>query len=283
MKTRSSSAETAKQATTPNGGKRKYAAPAVDTMLDIVEFLSEHQRPYGVSELSRTLGISTNLAFRVLKRMVDRGYAEVDPESGGHQLSARFFTLGMKLYWRFDLRNRARRHLELLCGETGETCQLQVPDGDRMLVAESVSPPSDFFLSVVPGSRVFYHANAFGKVVLAFSDTEFVNSALSERPALTDKTQTDPRLIREELAIVRREGLGYDREEYAVGVYCVGAPVFDVRGIPRGGIGLTGLSGRYDPNQEKRLNSLVLKCAADIAADIGYDGDFYAKRMKKEN
>ncbi|MCU0979875.1 MAG: helix-turn-helix domain-containing protein [Pirellulaceae bacterium] len=89
----------------------KYAVPAVEQMLDIVEHLAQHDRPCGMTELARTLGISTNGVFRILRCLAQRGYAEADP-AGGCRLGTKFFTLGRWLQARFDLRRRARPQLE---------------------------------------------------------------------------------------------------------------------------------------------------------------------------
>jgi DNA-binding IclR family transcriptional regulator len=250
-------------------------------MLDILEFLSENSRSYGVTELSRELGISTNLVFRIMKRLTERGYAEMDSESGGYQLSTRFFTLGMRLYSRFDLRNRSRKHLEWLTQETGETCQIQVPDGNRMLVRESVNPPVDYFLQIVPGSRVYYHANAFGKVILAFMDQDEVKELLPTKlPALTEKTITNRKVLLGQLDQIKLEGIAYDDEEYTDGFFCIGSPVFDVSGKAIAGVGMTGLIRRFDAKLKKKTEKLVLQCASRIASDIGYTGDYYSLRLK---
>ncbi len=267
-------------ATAPAG--RQYAAPAVDSLLDIVEFLAEHPRPYGVSELSEALGLSTNMAFRVLKRLVDRGYAEMDPESQGYQLGPRFFSLGLRLGGRFELRLRARKHLEWLAREAGETCQLHVPNGDRALVLDVVNAPADFFLQVLPGSRLFYHANAFAKCFLAFSDADLTERVLAGRlERLTEHTLTRRADLEKELAAVRKTGLGYDREEYNQGIYCIGAPVFAATGLAVAGLGVTGLASRFAESARVRLETVVLQAAARVSRDIGYAGDFF-KKLKAE-
>lgn len=95
--------------------KRQYAAPAVDRALDILEFMAKHPHPYGATELSRLLRIPINSVFRILKRLTDRQYTVQDPLSDGYQLSTKMFSLGMSLYTRFELLQRARPHLEWLC------------------------------------------------------------------------------------------------------------------------------------------------------------------------
>jgi DNA-binding IclR family transcriptional regulator len=142
-----------------------------------------------------------------------------------------------------------------------------------MLVLDSVAPGTDFYLRVTPGSLLCAHANAFGKAVLAFLPAERVQDILAAgMPALTEHTHTSPNALVRELAATRRSGLSYDREEYSKGIYCVGAPVFDVQGAIVAGLGITGLASRRTAAMDRRLRSLVLDCAATVSADMGYTG-----------
>jgi DNA-binding IclR family transcriptional regulator len=255
---------------------RTYTAPAVDRALDILEFMAEHPRPFGATELSRILEIPLNSVFRILKRLTEREYAIQDPLSGGYQLSTRVFTLGMSLYTRFELRQRARPHLEWLCAETEETVQLQVPHGDRVLVLDTVNPEVSFYLRVVPGSRVYYHANAYGKAMLAFMSEEEVKAILPARlPALTTKTITLLRDLLAHLEWTRRTGLAYDDEEYTSGIICIGSPVFDVQGKIAAGLGVTAIASLVDKKQRHAFEQLVLECAFRVSKAVGYTGDFF--------
>ena len=250
--------------------KDKYSAPAVDGMLDIVEFLAKSEHPCGVTELSRQLKLTNNLIFRIMKKMEARGYVVADSASA-YQLGPAFFSLGMKLHARFDLRRQGRAFIEELCRETGETCQIQIPDGDRMLTIDVVTSQKDYFLTVLPGSRTYYHANAFGKCLMAYMPEEQVEKILScELPQLTSNTQTEPKRIKEELENVRKTGLAYDREEYINGIYCVGAPVFNARGEAVAGAGMTGMANRQNRQSLKEIEKAVKLCAAGISRAIGF-------------
>ncbi len=257
--------------------KDKYAAPSVDGLLDILELMAGQQRPFGPTELSRSLGITNNLVFRIMRRLTQRGYAETDSD-GRYSLGPKFMTVGLALQASFELRRRARKHLEALCQASGETTQMQTLDGDMMLCFDSVAPSSCFYLTVVPGSRVHAHASAFGKAVLAFLPEEQLEALLSKGlQRLTANTVCDPKLLRKELEALRRSGLAYDMEEYVAGVICVGAPVFGADGQVKAGIGVTGLSSRMDRKAIAESGKAVLKTASGISSDIGYAGDFFQK------
>jgi IclR family KDG regulon transcriptional repressor len=261
-------------------GTREYSAPAVDRALDILEYMATHPRPYGATELSRCLKIPLNSVFRILKRLTEREYAVQDSLSGGYQLSTRMFSLGMSLYTRFDLRQRARQHLEWLCRETDETCQIQVPHGEKVLVLDTVSPEVQYYIRIVPGGLVYYHSNAYGKVMLAFQSEEAVKKILPPRlPSLTPNTIVLRSELLAQLEEVRKTGLGYDDEEYNEGIRCIGSPVFDVEGKIVAGLGVSGLVSTFRRNRQHSFEQLVLECARRVSKDVGYSGDFFKDKL----
>jgi len=256
-------------------GKNKYAVPAVEQMLDIVEHLANNHRGYGITELARALGITTNSAFRILKCLTERGYAEADP-AGGYRLGTKFFTLGMQLYARFDLRRRARPHLERLCEQSGETVQLYGLQKDHALVLDCVTPATSSFIQVLPGSRMEIYASAFSKAVLAFLPEAEARRRLPRKlESLTPHTVTDKEKLFEELVKIRASGLAYDREGYMLGIFCIGAPVFNVTGEPVAGVGVTGLVSVSHPKKQSALEQTILACAENISRDIGYEGGLF--------
>ncbi|MDD4871206.1 MAG: IclR family transcriptional regulator [Kiritimatiellae bacterium] len=258
--------------------QKGYAVPAVDRMLDIVEYFLEHPTPVGITELARTLKIPTNSVFRILRRLADRGYAEIDAVTGGYQLGAGFFRLGMRLSTRYDLRLKARKHLEWLCQRTGETVQLHARNNGSVIVLDVVNPSVEFFMQIVVGSLLDYHCNAFGKCILAFLDDEEVGKILPPRlPARTANTITSMSKLLEDLDSIRKSGLGFDREEYMQGIFCIGAPVFDVNGKVVAGMGITGLAGRLTGDEKRHFGALVLQAAAMISKDMAYAGNLFAK------
>jgi DNA-binding IclR family transcriptional regulator len=260
---------------------REYSAPAVDRALDILEFMAKHPRPYGTTELARCLKLPVNSVFRILKRLTEREYTVQDPISSGYQLSTRVFSLGMSLYTRFELRQRARPHMEWLCRETEETCQIQVPHGEQMLVIDTVSPEVQFYLRVVPGSLVYYHPNAYGKAVLAFMGEDEVKQVVPSRlVSLTPNTIVLRTELLQQLERTRQTGLAYDNEEYTSGILCIGAPVFDVQGKVVAGLGVTCLLSTIDAANKAAFELLVLECAWRVSKDIGYSGDFFVGKVR---
>jgi DNA-binding IclR family transcriptional regulator len=98
-----------------------------------------------------------------------------------------------------------------------------------------------------------------------------LDSLLNEElPELTPNTITDRQKLKEELETVRKTGLAYDKNEYLMGIYCIGAPVFHAGGRAVAGIGMTGLATRFNRDNISVFKKAVKKCAADISKAIGY-------------
>ena len=260
--------------------KNRYAAPALEQALKIIDFMSQDGAERGINEISRELGMSVNMAYRILIQLANYGYAELT-SAGKYRLSTRLFTIGMRLYSRFDLRLRSRPHLEKLCETTTETCQIQIPDKDRVIVLDSITPNTDFYLKTVPGSRFYYHANAFGKAILAFMDQSELNATIPAKlPALTKNTIITRQKLIGKLNKVRETGLAFDHEEYLTGIYCIGAPVFDVNENAVAGLGITGIISLLTPDRRRRYDRLILNCAKMVSRDIGYEGKLFDKFLK---
>ena len=70
------------------------------------------------------------------------------------------------------------------------------------------------------------NSSALGKALLAFSGRQKVLSYLqSPLPIRTKHTITSPHILVSQLKKVRVEGVAFDREEAALGLTCVAAPV----------------------------------------------------------
>ena len=198
--------------------------------------------------------------------------------SGKYRLGSKLYTIGIRLGERLNLNDRAQPWLDRLCNITGEVSHMQVADGERCLLTASAEPDNDFYFYVKKGSRLYYHPNAFGKAMLAFFDAERFDVATSEGLVkLTGNTVSDKSVLEKMLCDVRSTGIAYDLEEYNSGVYCVGAPVFDVNGQVVAGVGIIGFMSSLGSDGYKIYRKPVLECAKGISYDIGYDGDLFEK------
>ena len=114
----------------------------------------------------------------------------------------------------------AMRDITSTCGET---CQLGVLDHGRVLYIAKVDSPQPVRLTSSIGKTLPVHYTAIGKVLVSEMDEANVRAMLHE--PLERPTEATVRTVDEfiaNLAVVRREGFAYDREEATEAVQCIG-------------------------------------------------------------
>ena len=257
---------------------KKYDAPAAAAVLDIMEYMTELKKAIGPTNLARKVGLTPNLTFRILNVLAEKGYVQKN-SSGHYSLTSSLYVLGMKLQNRFDLRTQARPFMAELANNTRESVQLQIPDGDMMLQLDFVPPPTPYYLVVTPGSRVYWHCNAYGKAVLAFLDKENADSVFAlPRPVLTTHTHSSARTLKAELKEIRNTFSASEFEEYLQGIYCVASPVFDAAGYVIAAVGISGMTSRLQMDDLPELRRKIIDCARNISTAIGFDGEYKGEK-----
>lgn len=177
----------------------------------------------------------------------------------------------MKLRNSFDLRKQARPFLEGLAAEAGESCQIQVPAGDRMLQLDFVPPPADYYLAVTPGNPALparQRLRQGGPRLPAAGGTRNAvrRSPAPAHPAHDRRSGAAPRRVRGDPP--DPVGFGIQRIRARQLLHRVAG--LQRRRRPVAGIGITGLSSRLHEERLPELRKLVLACAEHISESIGY-------------
>ena len=119
------------------------------------------------------------------------------------------------------------RVLRALVEQLGESCNITGFVGGEVVYLDRVETAAPLRFYLQPGSRVPAHASASGKVFLAQMSAAQRARLLQAAPLerCTPATLTDPKALEKELAAVRRQHYGLDREEFLPGLVCVAVPV----------------------------------------------------------
>jgi DNA-binding IclR family transcriptional regulator len=194
-------------------------------------------QPQTLSEISRRTGLPKSTTHRLVEGLVAQNILDRTPE--GLVLGHAVFELGELVPIKMRLREAALPFMEDLYEATHETIHLAVRDGLDVLYVEKIRGHSGVDVPSRVGGRLPMSSTGVGKTLLAFSSASLVAEVLS-RPLrqLTAKSIADPRVLQEELAVIRAAGVGYDHEESKLGVSCLAAPVL-VRGEPVAGLSVS--------------------------------------------
>ena len=191
-----------------------------------------------LDELAGRARLSRSTAHRLAGQLVAEG--ALQRSRRGWRLGTRMFELGQLVAREQRLRERALAHMQDLYAATGETVQLAVADRGEVLYVEIIAGHRRVASPSRRGGRMGLHCTALGKALLAFSP-DGGRAFLAAGPELvrrTPHTITTVEALRAELHAVRAEQLAYDREEAALGLRCVAAPVL----APGSGTAVAALS-----------------------------------------
>ncbi len=247
----------------------RYHVPNLDRALDLVELLSVRKEGLSLSDASRELGISSNMAYRVALTLEARGYLERDPETKRYRLGGKLLRLGTAAADRRCLVDAAWPVLKKLREEIRESVFVGCRIGDEGVVLETLPGTEPFVIDVHPGTRYTLPNTAPGKALLAFAeDRERLLRRLKVR-RLTRRTITNRKMLAREIARVRRLGYSIDDGEFHDGIRCVAAPVFDAEENVAGVLWTVAPAMRVGRKAFPRLGKIFAARAAEVSHRLG--------------
>jgi DNA-binding IclR family transcriptional regulator len=260
-------------------GSSSYKIQSVLRALDLLIWLSENGGRGRLTDIATGIGCSKNTAFRLLYTLMERDFVR-QADNSSYELTFRLLNLGEAVLQQNEVHLVARPCLQSLSGETGETTTLAILDGDEVIYLDRVLGSSPFKTSYTVGSRAKAHTTALGKAILAFSPRETIDRCL-QGPLLanTPYTVTDSNQIRRELGEIARRFYAIDNQENALGVRCLGAPIFDHRGNVIAAISMSGLAVHFSDFRVRELADHLRETAASISERLGYRGIYASKEM----
>lgn len=236
------------------GIKRSQSASRV---LATVELIAAHQ-PIGVSALARLLGEDKSGVQRAVMTLADAGWIRAAPEPPVRwELSAHIFTIAHMPHSANDLRQRARRTLEALRDETGETVFLAMPDIGRFVVIEVAESPHTLRAALRVGEIISVRRTATARAVLPYLSPDRLRTVLGGEP-------TDPADVAE-FAGARTRGFGVSADGVMMGSTIVAAPIFDSDGQPLASIGISGPSERIPLARHAAVGALAVAAAQGLS------------------
>lgn len=249
--------------TETDGGR--YAAPALEKGLEILEALASLSEPVGQKQLAQQLGRSVGEIFRMLSVLERCGYVARDAR-GGYLLSAKLYELAHRHAPLRRLVAAAAPALERLAAETLQSNYLVVLGSDHILVVAQADPPTWRVLSVKLGARFPLRAASTSALVIAAFSTP------GERAGLAARMDDPDGKLAARLDAIARQGSAVVPTQVIPGVTDVSAPVFDASGRV-----VAALSANYLPRREAapsldQLHVRLLGAAKEVSRGLGWVG-----------
>jgi DNA-binding IclR family transcriptional regulator len=256
----------------PGTNPKLYKVQVLDRALAILDALARLRESVSLAEIAADVKLHKSSVHRLLMSLVKHRLVDRDAESGRFSLGIRLFDLGTIAIARFNIRDRARQHLERLMYNAHETVHLCVLDSGEVLYVDKIEPDRTVRLSSTIGRRNGAHCTSAGKVMLAWLSESEVDAILQAHGMrrFTANTLTTPAELKAELKVICERGYAIDDEEHEEGVRCVAAAIKDHSGRPIAAMSVSAPSFRLPTDKIPLVAALVVETARTLSVECGY-------------
>jgi len=181
------------------------------------------------ADLIEALGLAKPTVHRLLQTAEAEGFLQRDLDGRSYGPGPRLRQMSVNTVSSEHLRTARLAILRGVADEIGETCNLAIPDREGMIYLDRVETKWPLRIQLPIGTQVPFHCTASGKMYLSTLRRNTLDGFLSARglTANTEKTITDPKAMRAEIANIAQNGYSTDDEEFMPGMAAVAVPVFD--------------------------------------------------------
>lgn len=213
---------------TETDDRDRYRAPALDKGLDILELLAGQEGGLSQVEIAKALGRTPNEHYRMLERLVRRGYV-ARTASDRYELTLKLFGLAHFHRPIRRLVSQATPLMRDLAARTLQSNHLAVYDRSGVTVIAQMDAPGYWGLAIRVGARVDLFNTGSGHVLLAFRDPEERALMIAEQDVV-EGGRDEPGDLEDRLAQIRQRGYEVMPSQQTSGVYNLSAPVLGADG-----------------------------------------------------
>lgn len=247
--------------------------PAVLKTFAILEYLLD-KNDATIKEISKHCNISQASTTRIVKTLTNLNYLKQtqDKTASSYKIGLGFLKFYQKAQNSIDLESIASLEMKKLSRKINQTSQLAILDGYNVIYTLAISTNVQVGVAAPINSPLPINVSAGGKVICAFlseeSKLDIIKNA--DLPPYTEHTITDKMELLLHLAKIKKQGYAFDNEEYAQGICCLAAPIFNHLGNIVAAVGVTGPSLFYSPTDNfDSIRDSVIETANNISKKLG--------------
>ena len=243
----------------------------LDRAFDILDILSENIVPMRLSEIATASGLSKSTVHRILSAMLERSIV-AKTETGAYTIGYKIIEFAGTHINNLELLTEAKPYLSRIMRELDLTAHLGILDGADVVYLEKLDghPNAQSYTQV--GHRSPGFCSSIGKCLMAGMSRDELDEVLDlcDFKKYTPNTITNRREYVRHLKEVRRQGWAMDDEEYEIGHRCIGATVYDYRGLPVAAISASGSVSLLGDDRIETVIEKVKELAGQLSRQIGY-------------
>jgi IclR family KDG regulon transcriptional repressor len=251
---------------------RKRPVKSLLKALRILDALGDHPSGLGITDLSDVVKTPKSTVHRLITTLEGAGYAVFDRPTSKYALGSRVARLGDQRNAQSPLLTFGVRTLELLTQECKEASHLAIMEGTEVVYISREESTEPVRISFATGHRAPAHCTALGKVLLAsLSEAEITALYRGKKlDKLTPRSLASLQDLVPEIAVVRKEGIACDNEEYMPGLCCVAAPVRDFSARIVAAMSLSTFKHRMTVERRAFFKAALLQASENLSEKLGF-------------
>jgi DNA-binding IclR family transcriptional regulator len=243
----------------------------VKKVIDILEAFEKPQVELSISELVKISGQNASTVYRICSELVQRGYL-ARKNRGKYNLGQRFVKYYDSMNEVTRLKEVALVFMQKLSRDINESVTLSVPAGSEITDIACVVSSHKLQLLSREGESLPLHCTSAGKIFLSQMDPDGLERIIRTKglPGRTSNTITDINLLNKEIAVIRKEGVSFDDEEFETGIRSLAAQVRGKDGTTIAAVAVIGPSVRISLQKMRDMIPVIKECAMEISRVLGY-------------
>jgi DNA-binding IclR family transcriptional regulator len=206
----------------------RYAAPALEKGLDIMELLAQEHDGLGLNEIARALQRTSSEIFRMVNALCRRGY--IGQQGDRYVLSLKLFELAHRHKPIRSLTAAALPLMHELVHRTLQSCHLTVFQAGRVMVVAQVDSPERWAFGLKVGALVGLTDTASGYVLLAFQEAAQRERMLVSHQSVEGELDLNERQLSKAVREVARNGHAQMQSRQIRGVSNIAFPILGSAG-----------------------------------------------------
>jgi DNA-binding IclR family transcriptional regulator len=251
----------------------------------VLELIAGDNSGYTLTELAKKLNLSMGAVQRLAQTLIALQYLSKEPKTKTLRLTPKIFLFGFAFLSHSEIREIAIPYMRRLNEELDEIVNLGIMISDEEVVyIERVDKTSGVRLTTTlrVGSRRPIHANAIGKVILAFlpeaDQRRILDHLYSAKYA--GKTYYSKKGFIKQLRNIRRLGYSLNKSELFQDIVALAVPILNHQGLPVAGINI--VLPRLTPSSQIKRKYLphLIEVGKGISRALGNITDYHAGRSR---
>jgi IclR family transcriptional regulator, acetate operon repressor len=259
----------------PPMGRDHGGIQALDRAFLILDVMADAGGEAKLTEIAASAGLNVSTCHHLISTLHNWGYVSRGINSRSYVLGSRILHLSAACLRQVDLPRRAQSFVDRLNDQTREAVQLAImQDTNLVHVSRREARHAVRVEAGFGGNAGAAHATATGKAIIAWLPPTELDRIVADKglTAFTPNTITDLDQLKEHLRLVRRNGFSIDREEFQVGVICLGAAIRDHAGAVVGSISVSAPVFRATPDYIDQIKVHVIAAADELSSELGAPG-----------